>query len=67
MRCEKPNNKQDAPGIGQTGSAAMLAELYLLHLEARLRAAAREPSRVVSGGRFVPAAPKSQAPKHDRQ
>jgi hypothetical protein len=45
----------------------MLAELYLLHLEARLRAAAREPSRVVSGGRFVPGAPKSPTPKHDRQ
>lgn len=46
----------------------MLAEAYLLHLEARLRAAAREPSRPVSSGRFVPADPKSPAPRQpDRQ
>ena len=45
----------------------MLAEVYLLHLEARLRAAAHEASRAVSRGRFVPVGPSKPAPKYDRR
>jgi len=44
----------------------MLAEAYLLHLEARLRAAARDLPRASDSGR-TPRAPNGPAAKTDTQ